>query len=150
MNGEPSVKDGKKPAKPAEEGPSSTTVNGHATLYQHQTAVAALVSLPLKTVVSVFRHQWHKDKARMTFAHAEQYMREHGLPPMRSEWPNLSKYRPRRWRMHTFQLRLLKEDLIWHREKFTKLYLDAIIASTRVPKKDPLTPWKAHRIHRSM
>ncbi|KAI0845360.1 hypothetical protein F5Y00DRAFT_272906 [Daldinia vernicosa] len=119
MNGDPSVKDGKK---------SFENVQPSHTALQHQTAVTALANLPLKTVVSVFRHQWHKDKARITFAHAEQYMREHDLPTVRTEWPNLGKYRPRHWRVHHFQRRLLKEDLV------------------RLPKKDPITQSKAHSI----
>ncbi|KAI1656043.1 hypothetical protein F4813DRAFT_397732 [Daldinia decipiens] len=111
MSGDPSVKDGKKPA----ENGQSSGAGCHTTL-QHQTAVTALANLPLKTVVSVFRHQWHKDKSRITFAHAGQYMREHDLP--------------------------------CHREKFVKLYLDALVASTRLPKKDPITQSKAHSIRK--
>ncbi|KAI2779406.1 hypothetical protein F4815DRAFT_500507 [Daldinia loculata] len=111
MSGDPSVKDGKKPA----ENGQSSGAGCHTTL-QHQTAVTALANLPLKTVVSVFRHQWHKDKARITFAHAGQYMREHDLPS--------------------------------HREKFVKLYLDALVASSRLPKKDPITQSKAHSIRK--
>ncbi|KAI0098458.1 hypothetical protein F4814DRAFT_453539 [Daldinia grandis] len=111
MSGDPSVKDGKKPAANGQ----SSGAGNHTTL-QHQTAVAALANLPLKTVVSVFRHQWHKDKARITFAHAEQYMREHDLPT--------------------------------HREKFVKLYLDALVASTRLPKKAPITQSKASSIRK--
>ncbi|KAI1101143.1 hypothetical protein F4804DRAFT_316872 [Jackrogersella minutella] len=148
MSGEPSVKDGKKPAEsPYNHSPG---ISGHTTLLQHQTAIAALASLPLKTVISVFRHQWHKDKARMTFAHSEQYMHEHDLPSVKSEWPNLAKYRPRRWRIHSFQLTLLREDLVWHREKFIRLYLDSIIASTRLPKKDPITKIRVHIIRKSL
>ncbi|KAI1371620.1 hypothetical protein F4677DRAFT_450273 [Hypoxylon crocopeplum] len=131
MNGEPSVKDGK---RPVEENPS-LEIDGHPNLLQHQTAIAALASLPFKTVVSVFRHQWHKDKARVTFAHAEQFIREHDLPPQKTEWPNLAKYRPHRWE---------------HREKFVKLYLDSIIAATRLPKKDPITKSMAQDIRKSL
>ncbi|KAI4858666.1 hypothetical protein F4820DRAFT_442006 [Hypoxylon rubiginosum] len=153
MSGEPSAKDGRKPANPPDDQkPSSATTGGHASLHQHQhqTAIAALASLPLKTVVAVFRHQWHKDKARITFAHSEQYMREHDLPVMKSEWPNLSKYRPSNWRMHSFQLRLLRQDLIRHREKFIQLYLDSVIASTRLPKKEPITRCGAQGIRKSL
>ncbi|KAI1767219.1 hypothetical protein GGR53DRAFT_463734 [Hypoxylon sp. FL1150] len=150
MSGEPSVKDGKKPANTADENPSAAAGNSHVPFLRYQTAIAALASLPLKTVVSVFRHQWHKDKARITFAHSEQYMREHNLPVMKSEWPNLSKYRPSNWRMHSFQRRLLRQDLIRHREKFVDLYLDSVIASTRVPKKEPITHCDARRIRDSL
>ncbi|KAI1463528.1 uncharacterized protein F4812DRAFT_463627 [Daldinia caldariorum] len=108
MSGDPSVKEGKKPAAENEQ---SSEPSRYTTL-QHQTAATGLASLPFKTVVSVFRHQWHKDKGRITFAHAEQFMREHDLPPKKAEWPNLDKYRPRHWRVHHFQLRLLKEDLV--------------------------------------
>jgi hypothetical protein len=146
MSHEPSTKEGK---KPIEEKKAPDTDN-HAALHQRQTAIAALASLPLKTVLSVFRHQWHKDKARITFAHAEQYIREHDLPPTKSEWPNLAKYRPRHWMVHTFQLRLVKNDLIWHREKYIKLYLDAVIASARLPKKDPVTKSQVHSIRKTL
>ena len=112
MDGEPSAKDGKKPAEGGQSSGITPGIGGHTSLLQHQTAIAALASLPFKTVISVFRHQWHKDKARITFAHAEQYMREHDLPPVRTEWPNLGKYRPRHWRVHHFQRRLLREDLV--------------------------------------
>ncbi|XDG04787.1 hypothetical protein ABKA04_004402 [Annulohypoxylon sp. FPYF3050] len=122
MSTEPSVKDGKKPAQDTCD--HSPRIDGHTTLLQHQTAIAALASLPLKTVISVFRHQWHKDKSRLTFAHAEQYVHEHDLPSPKMEWPNLNKYRPHHWE---------------HREKFIRLYLDAIIESTRLPKKEPIT-----------
>ncbi|KAI0381168.1 hypothetical protein F5Y04DRAFT_289066 [Hypomontagnella monticulosa] len=105
---EPCGKNGKSTA----ENIPPPSLNGDQSLPQHQTAIAALASLPLKIIVSVFRHQWHKDKARITFAHAEQYMREHDLPVVKIEHPNLiSKHRPRRAELHTFQLRLLKEDL---------------------------------------
>lgn len=150
MSGEPSVRDGKRPANPREEKPSAATIGSHPPLLRHQAAITALASLPLKTVISVFRHQWHKDKARITFAHSEQYMREHNLPVMKSEWPNLSKYRPSNWRMHSFQRRLLGQDLIRHREKFVDLYLDSVIASTRLPKKEPITQCDAQRIRESL
>ncbi|KAI0880870.1 uncharacterized protein GGS22DRAFT_173657 [Annulohypoxylon maeteangense] len=147
MSREPSVKDGKKPAQePCDQSPE---INGHTTLLQHQTAIAALASLPLKTVISVFRHQWHKDKARLTFAHAEQYIHEYDLPTPKTEWPNLNKYRPRHYEVHSFQLRQLKEDLVWHREKFIRLYLDSLIASTRLPKKDPVTQSQIRSIRKS-
>ncbi|KAI0118039.1 hypothetical protein F4776DRAFT_262958 [Hypoxylon sp. NC0597] len=147
MNGEPSEKrDGKKPSQDNQ----PPGIDGLATLIHHQTAVSALASLPFKTVISVFRHQWHKDKARMIFAHAEQFMREHDLPSIKSEWPNLAEDRPPRWRIHSFQRRLLRDDLAWHREKIIRLYLDSIVASTRLPKKNPLTKSKARSIRRSL
>ncbi|OTB00772.1 hypothetical protein M426DRAFT_15129 [Hypoxylon sp. CI-4A] len=141
-----SKKEGK---KPAEETPSSK-INDHKPLLQHQTAISALASLPLKTVITVFRHQWHKDKERMTFAHAEQFMYEHDIPVLKTELPNITKYRPQHWKMHSFQLHLLKEDLTWHREKFIKLYLNALVASTRVPNKEPLTRSRCRSIRRSL
>lgn len=107
--GEPSAKNGK---KPAEDGPLPS-LNGHQSIPQHQTAIAALASLPMNIVISIFRHQWHKDKARITFAHAEQFMREHDLPVVKIEHPDLiSKHRPKRADLHTFQLQLLREDLV--------------------------------------
>ncbi|KAI2627581.1 hypothetical protein GGR54DRAFT_589613 [Hypoxylon sp. NC1633] len=146
MNGESSIKAGK---RPAEERPSPG-IDGHTTLLEHQTAIAALASLPFDTLVLVFRHQWHKDKARITFAHAEQFMREHDLPDLRIEWPNLTKYRPHRWKIHAFQLNLLREDLVWHREKFVRLYVDAIVASTRLPKMDPTNSSKINKIRKNL
>ncbi|KAI1135506.1 hypothetical protein F5Y05DRAFT_394708 [Hypoxylon sp. FL0543] len=147
MNGEPSEKrNGKKPSKNNQ----PPGIDGLSTLLHHQTAVSALASLPFKTVVAVFRHQWHKDKARLIFAHAEQFVREHDLPPIKTDWPHLAQYRPHRWRMHSFQLNLLRGDLEWHREKIVRLYLDAIVASTRLPKKDPISKSKAQNIRKTL
>ncbi|KAL7620073.1 hypothetical protein AAE478_010622 [Parahypoxylon ruwenzoriense] len=146
MDGQSCKKDSK---KPVEDGPS-TTIDDHAALLRRQTALVSLANLPFKTVISVFRHQWHKDKTRMTFAHAQQFMYEYNLPGARIEWPNLAKYRPRHYRVHAFQLQLLKEDLVWHREKFTRLYLDSLVTSTRSSKKDPITPSEAHKIRKTL
>ncbi|KAI1082564.1 hypothetical protein F5B20DRAFT_507358 [Whalleya microplaca] len=132
---------------PATDGTSSyPSGGGNCTAHQHQTAIASLANLPFKLVVAVFRHQWHKDKARITFAHAEQYVREHDFPKPKSERPNWSRYRPHRWRVHAFQLSLLRGDLVWHREKFIKTYLDAIVQTTRPPMEDHITPEKAQKL----
>ncbi|KAI0157126.1 hypothetical protein GGR52DRAFT_586945 [Hypoxylon sp. FL1284] len=150
MSGEPSVKDGKRPASPLEGNPPMATMDGLASPPQHQTAIAALGSLPFNTVVSLFRHQWHKDKARITFAHAEQYMREYNQPTLYGPaWHLKTRYCNCRSK-HQKQLRLLGFDLIRHRERFIELYSDAVIASSRLPKREPLTPSEARGVRQSL
>ncbi|KAI0010703.1 hypothetical protein F4779DRAFT_576548 [Xylariaceae sp. FL0662B] len=146
MNGQLPMMDDPPPATDG----AFSSINDDHSVHQHQTAIASLANLPFKLVIAVFHHQWHKDKARITFAHAEQYLREHDLPINKLEWGNWSRYRPQRWRLHYFQLQLLKSDLIWHREKFIKMYLDALVATARPPKTDHITPEKAQKLRDSL
>ncbi|KAI1485913.1 hypothetical protein F5X96DRAFT_657596 [Biscogniauxia mediterranea] len=107
-----------------------------ASLMEHKPAMQVLAELPLETVTNLLRHQWHKDVSRITFAHSEQYIRDIDFPSIRSGAPNWTLYRPRPWKLHSHQLKLLNSDLAWHRNKYISYYLDAVISSARWKKSE--------------
>ncbi|KAI8624172.1 hypothetical protein F5Y19DRAFT_480941 [Xylariaceae sp. FL1651] len=81
-------------------------------LEHHESALRVLGELPFDTVKSVLRHQWHKDIARITFAHA-QYYHDQTL----FEFSLTQKQ----------QLQYLEADIKRHRTKFIVNYLHAVV-----------------------
>ncbi|KAI0402273.1 hypothetical protein F4802DRAFT_576537 [Xylaria palmicola] len=82
----------------------------------HQPALRVLGELPFDSVKSVLRHQWHKDVARIIYAHAEHYHDQ-----------SLFDYSP----SHRQQLRFVEADLKRHRAKYVMHYLHAVVETHR-------------------
>ncbi|KAI5916958.1 hypothetical protein F4810DRAFT_698480 [Camillea tinctor] len=104
-----------------------------ASLVDHKPAKQVLAELPLDTITKLWRHQFHKDVRRITFAHAEQYVRMLEAPP--SETPRFTWISTGstlyKYRLHSRQKAMLRSDLERHRGKYASYYHDAWISHWR-------------------
>ncbi|KAH9890772.1 hypothetical protein F4778DRAFT_752191 [Xylariomycetidae sp. FL2044] len=91
--------------------------------------------------VSILQRQWHKDKARIVYAHAQHYVQQRHSPGagpwyLARFWSLRLAFIPLQWKWLWVQRHLLRADLKWHRQKYINLYLDACIEAGRADLMD--------------